>query len=110
MKHFLAGLKEALAKATDYNQLMKDFPIKELLTSTDLETTRVALQNILLALKKLRTTKYPVKRAVSLISTISSDLCQHLIQVIPFIKFNAIQLYCCILDFAATSLDACSIW
>ena len=85
MKNFLAGLKEALAKAIDYNQLMKDFPIKELLTSSDLDTTRAALQNILLALKKLRNTKYPVKRAISFISIISDDLCRHLIQVILFI-------------------------
>ena len=85
MKNFLAGLKEALTKAIDYNQLMKDFPIKELLTSSDLDTTRAALQNILIALKKLRNTKYPVKRAISFISIISSDLCRHLIQVILFI-------------------------
>ena len=82
-KNFLVGLKEAIAKATNYNQLMKDFPIKELLTSTDLDTTRVALQNILIALKKLRTTNFPAKRAISFISAISADLCQHIIKVIP---------------------------
>ena len=62
--------------------MMKDFPIKELLDSTDLALTHIALQNILTALKKLRITQYPVKRAVSFISIISADLCQHLILVI----------------------------
>jgi hypothetical protein len=59
---------------------MKEFPINDLLTTTDIDTTRIALQNILAVLKKVRHTKYPTKRAVALLSTISSDLSTQMIQ------------------------------
>ena len=77
----ILGLKEKLAIARDYNQMMKDIPINELLSATNLDEIKVATQNIMTAWKKLRTTKYPPKRAVQFLSAISSDLCQHMIQV-----------------------------
>ena len=71
---FSQAWKRLLHKAADYNQMMKDIPIKELLDLTDLVLTHSSLQNILTALKKLKGTQYPVKRAVSFISIISADL------------------------------------
>ena len=38
------GLKQALATVNDYNPLMKDFPINELLSATELERIRSAVQ------------------------------------------------------------------
>ena len=73
----------------DYNQLLKDIPINELLIATNLDEIKVATQNIITAWKKLRTTKYPPERAVLFLSAISSDLCQHMIQVdIIFIVYE----------------------
>ena len=70
-----------MSQAHEYNQLMKAIPLNELLAATDLETVRTALCNILSSLKKIRTIKYPLKRAVQFLLTISSDLCEQIIQV-----------------------------
>lgn len=37
------GLKQALATVSDYNPLMKDFPINDLLSATELERIRYVL-------------------------------------------------------------------
>ncbi len=44
------GLKQALATVNDYNPLMKDFPINELLSATELERIRSAVQVFLFLL------------------------------------------------------------
>ena len=69
------GLKNASDKVQKYNQLMRDFPLDELLAATSLEKVQVALDNIFNHLnKKLRICPYPIARALSLVSTISGDL------------------------------------
>ena len=45
-----AGLKAATTTVNDYNQLMKDFPLNDLLSATKLNRIRVALQAIFLHL------------------------------------------------------------
>lgn len=71
-----------LATAQDYNQLMKDIPLNDLLGASDLETVKVAASNILASIKKIRNTKYPIKRAHQFFLAISSDICDQIIQVI----------------------------
>ena len=69
------GLKDASDKVQKYNQLMRDFPLDELLAATSLEKVQIALDNIFNHLnKKLRICPYPVARALSLVSAISGDL------------------------------------
>ena len=69
------GLKEASDKVQRYNQLMRDFPLDELLAATSLEKVITALDNIFGHLnRKLRLTSYPTARALSLVSAISGDL------------------------------------
>ena len=58
------GLKQALATVNDYNPLMKDFPINELLSATELDRIRSAVQGIFNHLRKIRNTKYPIQRAL----------------------------------------------
>ena len=70
------GLKQALAMVADYNPLMKDFPINDLLSATELEKIRSAVQSIFTHLRKMRSTKYPIQRALRLIEAISRDLSQ----------------------------------
>lgn len=70
-----------IAKASDYNQLMKDIPLNELLAATDLNSLRTVVGNILNSIKKIRNTKYPIKRAVQFFMVISTDLCEQMIQV-----------------------------
>ena len=69
------GLKEALEIVQKYNQLMKDFPMDDLLTATTLPKVRDALDSIFNHLnKKLRYSNYPVSRALPLVHAISGDL------------------------------------
>ncbi|XP_055707524.1 dynein heavy chain, cytoplasmic isoform X3 [Phlebotomus papatasi] len=96
------GLQQALAMVADYNPLMKDFPIKDLLSATELEKIRSAVQSIFSHLRKVRSTKYPIQRALRLIEAISRDLGQQLLKVlgtrrlmhIPFDEFERVMNQC----------------
>ena len=69
------GLKEAMETVQKFNQLMKDFPMDDLLTATTLPKIREALDSIFNHLnKKLRYSGYPVSRALPLVHAISGDL------------------------------------
>lgn len=69
------GLKEATDTVQKYNQLMRDFPLEELLSATSLQKVQEALNLIFSHLnKKLRICTYPIKRALALVEAISGDL------------------------------------
>lgn len=95
-------LKEALAKVNDYNPLMKDFPLNELLSATDLDKLSSALTDIFNHLRKIRNTKYPLERALKLMEAISRDLTAQLLKVlgtrrlmhIPFNEFERVIQAC----------------
>lgn len=76
--NFFKGLKQALATVNDYNPLMKDFPINDLLSATELDRIRTAEQ---LIFNHLRNTKYPMQRALRLVEAISRDLSAQLLKV-----------------------------
>ncbi|RVE54307.1 hypothetical protein evm_001134 [Chilo suppressalis] len=96
------GLKQALATVSDYNPLMKDFPINDLLSATELERIRLAVQQIFSHLRKIRSTKYPIQRGLRLVEAISRDLGQQLLKVlgtrrlmhIPFDDFERVMTQC----------------
>ncbi|KAI9339082.1 dynein heavy chain [Obelidium mucronatum] len=105
------GLNEALDKVNKYNQLMKDFPLNELLSSTDVERVGYALTLVFGHLnKKLRISPYPIERALKLVEAISRDFNDQLVKFIggrrlmllPFDEFDKVTggLY---LDSAASS-------
>lgn len=69
------GLKEATEKVQKYNQLMRDFPLDELLSATSLAKVQASINLIFGHLnKKLRICPYPIRRALPLVEAISSDL------------------------------------
>ncbi|TVY46530.1 Dynein heavy chain, cytoplasmic [Lachnellula occidentalis] len=69
------GLKEATDTVQKYNQLMRDFPLDELLSATSLSKIQDALGMIFTHLnKKLRICPYPIRRALPLVEAISADL------------------------------------
>lgn len=69
------GLKETSDLVAKYNQLMRDFPIDELLSATSLQKVQEAVQQIFVHMnKKLRICPYPVRRALPLVEAISGDL------------------------------------
>ena len=96
------GLKQALAMVNDYNPLMKDFPINDLLSATELERIRAAVIAIFNHLRKIRNTKYPIQRALRLVEAISRDLSNQLLKVlstrrlmqVPFEEFEKVMNQC----------------
>ncbi|XP_018619664.2 cytoplasmic dynein 1 heavy chain 1 isoform X1 [Scleropages formosus] len=76
------GLKQAVETVNDYNPLMKDFPLNDLLSATELDKIRQALVAIFTHLRKIRNTKYPIQRALRLVEAISRDLSSQLLKVL----------------------------
>ncbi|KAL8693410.1 MAG: hypothetical protein Q9218_001759 [Villophora microphyllina] len=69
------GLKDASEKVQKYNQLMRDFPLDDLLTATTLHKVDDSLVAIFAHLnRKLRICPYPIARALPLVTAISADL------------------------------------
>ncbi|KJK92867.1 Dynein, heavy chain [Metarhizium anisopliae BRIP 53284] len=78
------GLKEAMDKVQKYNQLMRDFPLDELLSATSLPKVQEAISQIFNHLnKKLRICPYPIRRALPLVEAISADLDDVLHRLLP---------------------------
>lgn len=82
------GLKTALATVNDYNTLMKDFPINDLLAATDLDRIRTAIEHIFIHLRKIRSTKYPLPKLLKLVEAISRDLLSKLLKVSIVLYFK----------------------
>ena len=78
------GLKEAMEGAQKYNQLMRDFPLDELLSATTLPKVQDSIGQIFGHLnKKLRICPYPIRRALPLVEAISGDLDEVLHRLLP---------------------------
>ncbi|XP_064603299.1 cytoplasmic dynein 1 heavy chain 1-like isoform X2 [Liolophura sinensis] len=96
------GLKQAMATVNNYNPLMKDFPLNDLLSATELDKIRQAVQAIFSHLRKIRNTKYPIQRALRLVEAISRDLSSQLLKVlgtrrlmhIPYDEFEKVMSAC----------------
>ena len=101
------GLKDASDKIQKYNQLMRDFPLDELLAATSLHKVQDALDSIFNHLnKKLRVCPYPVARALQLVSAISGDL---EVQVQSLLRGRTL-MHLEFKDFEAVMDTATSIW
>ncbi|CEP21047.1 unnamed protein product [Cyberlindnera jadinii] len=68
------GIKDAISTTADYNKLMKDIPLQELVIAESPSRIQEALILIFNHLKKLRGTSYPIRRALPFVEAISSDL------------------------------------
>ncbi|KAJ3265095.1 hypothetical protein HDU77_006529 [Chytriomyces hyalinus] len=91
------GLNEALDKVSKYNQLMKEFPLNELLSAPDVERTGHAVTLVFGHLnKKLRISPYPIERCMKLVEAISRDFNDQLtkfvggrrLMLMPFAEFD----------------------
>lgn len=77
------GLKDATDLVHKYNILMKDFPLNELLSATDLDKVQESLSQIFLHLnRKLRLSPYPIRRALPLVEAISRDFNDVLVRIL----------------------------
>ncbi|KAI9501195.1 dynein heavy chain [Coemansia spiralis] len=81
------GLKEAAERVTRFNVLMKDFPINELLSATDIGRISFAIEQIFAHInKKLKLTAYPVRRALPLVEALSRDFNDQLVKVLSHVR------------------------
>lgn len=94
------GLKDASETVQKYNQLMRDFPLDELLAATSLQKIEEALSSIFNHFnRKLRICPYPIARALPLVAAISGDLDRQLhsllhgrtLMHLPFKEFQAVM-------------------
>ena len=76
------GLGQAVSTVNDYNLLMKDFPLNDLLAATELSKLKAAIGSIFQHFKKMRNTKYPIQRCLRLVEAISRDLMNKLLNVL----------------------------
>ncbi|KAJ3769937.1 dynein heavy chain, N-terminal region 1-domain-containing protein [Lentinula raphanica] len=77
------GLKDATDIVHKYNQLMKDFPLNELLSATDLDKIQESLVLIFSHInRKLRLSPYPIRRALPLVEAISRDFNDQLLRIL----------------------------
>ncbi|KAJ3273119.1 hypothetical protein HDV01_004758 [Terramyces sp. JEL0728] len=69
------GIKEAIEKVTKYNVLFKEFPVNELLSSTDLQKVNDSVSAIFNHVnKKLKLAPYPIQKTLLLLEAISRDV------------------------------------
>lgn len=88
-----AGLKERIQTANNYNQFMRDLPLNDLISATDIDSIQKALSQVLLGMKKVRNTKYPVNRVNAFLHALSADAVKQFLKVclkneLTLIKFG----------------------
>lgn len=66
----------------NYKPLMKDFPINDLLASTEISQLSNALKAIFEHLKKTKNAHYPIPRYLQLVEAISRDLCNKILEIL----------------------------
>ncbi|ODV98401.1 hypothetical protein PACTADRAFT_20118, partial [Pachysolen tannophilus NRRL Y-2460] len=93
------GINEALLRAQKYNQLLKDFPLDEILSLTSFSKLEEAVILVFNHLKKLRVTEYPISRVLPFVELISVEveirlraiLKEYDLAALPYNEFNDIM-------------------
>jgi len=85
---------------------MKDFPLNELISATELNKITAAIVSILSHLKKIKGSKYPLVRTLKLIEAISKDLTNQLLKVLSTQRLMAISFD----DFEKTMKSCLSVF
>ncbi|UZJ53926.1 hypothetical protein CBS101457_003246 [Exobasidium rhododendri] len=104
------GLKDCAEKIHNYNLLMKDFPLNELLSATDLEKCCDALSAVFGHLnKKLKISPYPIRRALPLVEAISRDLNETLLKILSSqrLMYQEFPRFC---DTIAGASEVFQVW
>jgi dynein heavy chain 1 len=81
------GLKRALDMVASYKPLMKDFPLNDLLTASELPTLSNALRNIFEHMKKSKGANYPVPRYLRFLEALARDLCSQVLSILKVKQF-----------------------
>ena len=73
----------------DYNNLMREFPLNEMITAYDVNKIAASLVPIFNHMKKIRTSKYPIQRFIKLVEVLSRDMSNQLLKVTYIQTFNS---------------------
>lgn len=104
------GLKEAVDTVTKYNALMRDFPLNELLSSTELEKIKESLYMVFGHLnKKLKVSPYPLRRTLPLVEAISNDFNEQCIKVLSSHRLMYMD-YASFERTMSTAIDVFATW
>ncbi|KAL6068809.1 putative dyneins heavy chain [Balamuthia mandrillaris] len=76
------GLKKAKETVLHYKSLMKDFPVDELLTASEVEKVSEAVKAIFTHLKRTKNAHYPIPRYLRLVEAVSRDMCSKLLMLL----------------------------
>jgi dynein heavy chain 1 len=78
------GLEHKLRTARDYNRLLRDFPINQLLSANDLDQVRRAIDLIFNQFRQVRQggDSYPNARAILLMNAVTQDLNEQLLKIL----------------------------
>lgn len=69
------GVKPASEKASAYKQMMRDFPINDIISASTLEELDDAVHHVYDHLIKTKSCGYPVFRYLRLLEAVARDLC-----------------------------------
>ncbi|TKR93274.1 hypothetical protein L596_007763 [Steinernema carpocapsae] len=90
--HSNAGLKEARDMVDDYLGVMREIPLNSLMSATDLTILKKALNDVFTHLRKIRSSKYPINRAIKFIEAISRDLTAQMLKILGSRRLMYINL------------------
>lgn len=65
----------------NFKSLIKDFPIHELLSATNIEGVSQAVTHIFTHLKKTKSNHYPIQRYLGLVEAVARDMCTKVLSV-----------------------------
>jgi len=77
------GLKLAMEKVSNYLNLLRDFPISDLLVATSIEQVTQATRVIFQHMRRIKNaSQYPLWRAYNLVEAVSRDLASQLLKIL----------------------------
>lgn len=76
------SLKRSLDMVASYKPLMKDFPLNDLLTASEIPALSAALRNIFEHMKKSKGANYPVPRYLRFLESLARDLCAQVLMIL----------------------------
>ena len=78
------GLEQKLKTAKDYNRLLRDFPINQLLSANSLDQIRKSIDLIFNQFRQVRSggDSYPNARAILLMNAVTQDLNEQMLKIL----------------------------
>jgi dynein heavy chain 1 len=85
------GLKKLIETVSSYKQFMKEFPINELLTASEMTKLANATRSVFEHLRKSKAVNYPIARYLRLVEAISRDMCSKVLEILKSNQFMSLS-------------------